>query len=171
MCICVCVFQFVVHMGVAHGSSGIILEQTGKNVGYRDRDVCGFCPQKLCCVEGGPEKLDSLINMRTIWKELKQAGVDILYSRDAGRYMGGPVLHSRTLEKMQKPMSLLLLRYLCDFAYYCSLYHGKKRAALVHLPSSGCLASVDRLVPLLQTLLRTMLAQLEDLPATASQTF
>lgn len=90
-------------MGVAHGSSGIILEQTGKNVGYRDRDVCGFCPQRLCCVEGGPEKLDSLINMRTIWKELKQAGVDILYSRDAGRYMGGPVLHSWTLEKMQKP--------------------------------------------------------------------
>lgn len=84
--ICVCVFQFAVHMGVARGSSGIILEQTGKNVGYRDRDVCGLRPQRLCCVEGGPEKLDSLINMRTIWKELKQAGVDVLYSRDAGRY-------------------------------------------------------------------------------------
>lgn len=51
-------------------------------------------------MEGGPEKLDLLINMRTVWKALKQAEVDILYSRDAGRYMGGPVLHSRTLEKI-----------------------------------------------------------------------
>lgn len=81
------------------------------------------------------------------------------------------MLHSRTLKDMQKPMSSLLLRYLCDFAYYCSLYHGERRAALVHLPSSGSLASVDGLVPVLQTVLRTMLAQLEDLPAPASQTF
>lgn len=163
-------FQFAVHLGVARGSSGIILEQTGKNEGYRDRDVCGFHPQGLCCVEGGAEILDSVINMRTIWKKLKQAGVDVLYSRDAGRYVGGPMLHLRTLEKTQKPMSSLLLRYLCDFAYYCSLYHGERRAALIHLPSSGYLALADRLVPLLQTLLQTMLVQLEDLPATDSQT-
>lgn len=168
---CVCVFQFAVHMGVAPGSSGIILEQTGKNVGYRDRDMCGFCPQRLCCVEGGPEKLDSLINIRTIWKELKRAGVDVLDSRDAGRYARGAVLHSSTLEKMQRPVSSLLLRYLCDFAHYCSLYHGEGRAAFIHLPSSSCLASADRLVPVLQSLLWTMLAQLVDLPAKVSQTF
>ncbi|TWW76367.1 Pyroglutamyl-peptidase 1-like protein [Takifugu flavidus] len=130
--------QFVLHLGVATGSTGIILEQTGKNLGYRDRDVRGFCPESHSCVEGGPEKLDSLINMRTVCKELNQAGVDVHYSRDAGRY-------------------------LCDFAYYCSLYHGERRAALVHLPTSGCLASADRLVPLLRTLLRTLLAQLENL--------
>ncbi|XP_056906931.1 pyroglutamyl-peptidase 1 [Takifugu flavidus] len=130
--------KFVLHLGVATGSTGIILEQTGKNLGYRDRDVRGFCPESHSCVEGGPEKLDSLINMRTVCKELNQAGVDVHYSRDAGRY-------------------------LCDFAYYCSLYHGERRAALVHLPTSGCLASADRLVPLLRTLLRTLLAQLENL--------
>lgn len=81
-------FQFVLHLGVATGSTGIILEQTGKDLGYRDKDVRGFCPESHCCVEGGPEKLDSLINMRTVCKELNQPGVDVHYSRDAGRYRG-----------------------------------------------------------------------------------
>lgn len=55
---------------------------------------------------------------------------------------------------------LLLPRYLCDFAYYCSLYHGDRKAALIHVPSSGSLASADTLVPLLQTLILAMLDQL-----------
>lgn len=80
-----------------------------------------------------------------------------------GRQQGSCVAFKDTGEN-SKTISVLLLRYLCDFAYYCSLYHGERRAALVHLPTSGPLASADRLVPLLQTLLRTMLAQLEDLP-------
>ncbi|XP_074489143.1 pyroglutamyl-peptidase 1 isoform X1 [Sebastes fasciatus] len=125
--------KLAVHLGVSRGSS-VFLEQTGKNSGYRDKDVCGFCPESHCCVEGGPEKLDSVVNMRAV---AKQAGPDVIYSRDAGRY-------------------------LCDFAYYCSLYHGQSRAALIHVPSSGSLASADRLVPLLQTLIHTMLEQLED---------
>ncbi|XP_070686624.1 pyroglutamyl-peptidase 1 [Pempheris klunzingeri] len=129
--------KFVVHLGLARGSRVVVLEQTGKNCGYRDKDVCGFCPESNCCVEGGPEKLDSVINMRAVSKELKQAGVDVIYSRDAGRY-------------------------LCDFAYYCSLYHGQGRAALIHVPSSGSLSSADRLVPLLQSIIQTMLDQLED---------
>ncbi|XP_076589087.1 pyroglutamyl-peptidase 1 isoform X2 [Chaetodon auriga] len=136
--------EFAVHLGLARGSSVVILEQTGKNSGYRDRDVCGFCPESHCCLEGGPEKLDSVINMRAVSKEFRQAGVDVIYSRDAGRY-------------------------LCDFAYYCSLCHGGRRAALIHVPSSGSLSSADRLVPLLQTLIRTMLDQLEDPSDSQSQ--
>ncbi|XP_076589086.1 pyroglutamyl-peptidase 1 isoform X1 [Chaetodon auriga] len=136
--------KFAVHLGLARGSSVVILEQTGKNSGYRDRDVCGFCPESHCCLEGGPEKLDSVINMRAVSKEFRQAGVDVIYSRDAGRY-------------------------LCDFAYYCSLCHGGRRAALIHVPSSGSLSSADRLVPLLQTLIRTMLDQLEDPSDSQSQ--
>lgn len=161
------VFQFVLHLGVATGSTGIILEQTGKNLGYRDKDVRGFCPESHCCVEGGPEKLDSLINMRTVCKELNRAGVDVRYSRDAGRYRGHLCCIQRHWRKCKNRacvcVCVLLLRYLCDFAYYCSLYHGERKAALVHLPTSGYLASVDRLVPLLRTLLRTLLAQLENL--------
>ncbi|KAF1386671.1 hypothetical protein PFLUV_G00097290 [Perca fluviatilis] len=134
--------KFAVHLGVARGSSVVFLEQTGKNSGYRDKDVCGFCPESQCCVEGGPEKLDSVVNMRAVAKEFKQAGTGVIYSRDAGRY-------------------------LCDFAYYFSLYHGQRRAALIHVPSSGSLTSADRLVPLLQSLIQTMLDQLEDPSETA----
>ncbi|XP_034540943.1 pyroglutamyl-peptidase 1 [Notolabrus celidotus] len=129
--------KIAVHLGVARGCSAVILEQTGKNCGYRDKDVCGFCPESHCCVEGGPEKLDSIINMRAISKKCRQAGIDVIYSRDAGRY-------------------------LCDFVYYCSLYHGQRRAALIHVPENGSLSSADRLVPLLQTLITSMLDQLED---------
>ncbi|XP_075998135.1 pyroglutamyl-peptidase 1 [Genypterus blacodes] len=129
--------KFAVHLGVSRGSSVIILEQKGKNNGYSDKDVRGFCPESGCCMEGGPEKLDSVVNMRSVSKQFTQAGTDVIYSRDAGRY-------------------------LCDFAYYSSLYHGGGRAALVHVPSCGGPASADSLVPLLQALIRAMLDQLED---------
>ncbi|XP_050929354.1 pyroglutamyl-peptidase 1 [Lates calcarifer] len=135
--------KFAVHLGIARGSSVVILEQTGKNSRYRDKDVCGFCPESHCCVEGGPEKLCSIINMRAVSKQFKEVGMDVVYSRDAGRY-------------------------LCDFAYYCSLYYGQGRAAFMHIPTSGSLASADRLVPLLQALVQTMLDQLED-PAEPAQ--
>ncbi|KAF3688859.1 Pyroglutamyl-peptidase 1 [Channa argus] len=134
--------KLAVHLGIATGSSVVTLEQTGKNCRYIDKDVCGFCPESHCCVQGGPEKLDSVINMRVVSKQFKQPGMEVVYSRDAGRY-------------------------LCDFAYYCSLYHGQRRAALIHVPSSGSLASADRLVPLLQTLIQTMLDQVKDSSETA----
>ncbi|RVE71878.1 hypothetical protein OJAV_G00056250 [Oryzias javanicus] len=127
--------KLAIHLGIARGSRVLLLEQTGRNRGYKDRDVCGFCPQS--CVEGGPEKLHSIINMRAVSKHFKDAGIDVLPSADAGRF-------------------------LCDFAYYCSLYHGHQRAAFIHMPSSGCLTSGDRLVSLLQALILTMLYQLED---------
>ncbi|XP_074533906.1 pyroglutamyl-peptidase 1 [Halichoeres trimaculatus] len=129
--------KFAVHLGISRGCSVVILEQTGKNCGYRDRDVCGYCPESHCCVEGGPEKLDSIVNMRVVSKKFRQAGVDVIYSRDAGRY-------------------------LCDYAYYCSLYHGQRRAAFIHVPSNGSLNSAGELVPLLQALIMNMLNQLEE---------
>lgn len=81
-----CVPQFAVHLGVARGSSVIILEQTGKNSGYRDRDICGFCPESHCCVDGGPEKLCSVVNMKAVSKALRKAGMEVIHSRDAGRW-------------------------------------------------------------------------------------
>ncbi|XP_071783333.2 pyroglutamyl-peptidase 1 [Centroberyx gerrardi] len=134
--------KFAVHLGIARGSRVIMLEQTGKNSGYSDRDVCGFCPESGCCMQGGAEKLDSIIDMKSLSKLLKQAGMDVIYSRDAGRY-------------------------LCDFAYYCSLLHSQGRAALIHVPASGSLASADRLVPLLQTVIQAMLRQLDGPSQTA----
>ncbi|XP_011474452.1 pyroglutamyl-peptidase 1-like [Oryzias latipes] len=115
--------KFAVHLGIARGSRVLLLEQSGRNRGFKDRDVCGFCPQS--CMEGGPEKLHSIINMRAVSKHIKDTEMDVLPSADAGRF-------------------------LCDFAYYCSLHHGHQRAAFIHIPSSGCLASADRLVPVLR---------------------
>lgn len=81
-----CMFsQFAIYLGIARGSSCVILEQTGKNSGYRDGDARGFCPVDHRCVEGGPEKLDSVVNVRAISKHFKEAGMDVVHSRDAGR--------------------------------------------------------------------------------------
>ncbi|XP_076848319.1 pyroglutamyl-peptidase 1-like protein isoform X2 [Brachyhypopomus gauderio] len=128
--------QVAVHLGIAPGSKCIILEQTAKNHGYRDRDVCGFCPAGNSCIEGGAKQLDSIISMRSLTKHLKGQGMDVIYSRDAGRY-------------------------LCDFVYYCSLYYGLNRAVLIHVPASGCLAHPDRLVPQLQAIVLVLLQQLD----------
>ncbi|XP_073706274.1 pyroglutamyl-peptidase 1 [Garra rufa] len=127
--------KVVIHLGIAPGTKGITLEQTGKNHCYKDRDVSGLCPDHHCCIEGGPERLDSIIDMRSLSKHLKSKGLDVIYSRDAGRY-------------------------LCDFVYYYSLYHGQGKAALIHVPASGCLASSERLVPQLQTIIQALLCQL-----------
>ncbi|XP_043119883.1 pyroglutamyl-peptidase 1 isoform X2 [Puntigrus tetrazona] len=131
--------KVVIHLGIAPGAKGITLEQTGKNHCYKDRDVSGLCPNHQCVIEGGPERLDSIIDMRSLSKHLKSMGLDVIYSRDAGRY-------------------------LCDFAYYYSLYCGQGRAVLIHVPASGSLASPERLVPQLQTIIQALLRQL-DRPA------
>lgn len=60
-------------------------------------------------------------------------------------------------------------RYLCDFVYYYSLYHGQGKAALIHVPASGCLASPERLVPQLQTIIYTLLRQLDSSAHTTSE--
>ncbi|XP_064525219.1 pyroglutamyl-peptidase 1-like protein [Pseudopipra pipra] len=98
-----------VHVGLASSTTVIILEQCGKNKGYQDRDACGFHPEGACCVLDGPEKIESTINMKTLWKNVSVEGIDIIFSRDAGRYI-------------------------CDYTYYTSLYYGNGRAAFIHVP-------------------------------------
>ncbi|KAK7160223.1 hypothetical protein R3I93_008002 [Phoxinus phoxinus] len=136
--------KVVIHLGIAPGSKGITLEQTGKNHCYKDRDVSGLYPVHHCCIEGGPGQLDSIIDMRSLSKHLKNMGLDVIYSRDAGRY-------------------------LCDFVYYYSLYHGQGKAALIHVPASGSLASPERLVPQLQTIIHALIRQLGSSAHTTSE--
>uniref|UniRef100_A0A8C3QIQ2 Pyroglutamyl-peptidase I like n=1 Tax=Cyanoderma ruficeps TaxID=181631 RepID=A0A8C3QIQ2_9PASS len=57
----------------------------GKNKGYQERDACGFHPEGACCVLDGPEKIESTINMKALWKNISVEGIDIILSRDAGR--------------------------------------------------------------------------------------
>ncbi|KAG6938767.1 pyroglutamyl-peptidase I-like [Chelydra serpentina] len=75
-----------VHIGLASSSKAIIiLEQCGKNKGYKEMDVCGFCPEDGCCLLDGPERIESTINMKTLWKNISVEGIDVAFSRDAGR--------------------------------------------------------------------------------------
>lgn len=55
-------------------------------------------------------------------------------------------------------------RYLCDFVYYWSLHCGRGRAAFIHVPASGSLASPYKLVPQLSAIIQAMLKELRALP-------
>uniref|UniRef100_A0A8C0J8E6 Pyroglutamyl-peptidase I like n=1 Tax=Chelonoidis abingdonii TaxID=106734 RepID=A0A8C0J8E6_CHEAB len=122
-----------VHVGLASSSKAIIiLEQCGKNKGYKEMDVCGFCPEDGCCLLDGPEKIESTINMKTLWKNISVEGIDVIYSRDAGRYI-------------------------CDYAYYTSLYYGNGKAAFIHVPPLSKLVTADFLGKALQIIILEML--------------
>jgi len=71
----------------------VTLEKCGHNVGYKGLDNCRFCPGSQCCVEGGPECIDSVIDMDTVCKRVSALGLDVTVtiSKDAGRY-GMPVI-------------------------------------------------------------------------------
>lgn len=66
----------------------VTLEKCGHNVGYKGLDNCRFCPGSQCCVEGGPECIDSIIDMDTVCKRVSALGLDVTVtiSKDAGRY-------------------------------------------------------------------------------------
>lgn len=66
-------------------------------------------------------------------------------------------------------IKLTTCRYLCDFVYYYSLHHGQGRDVLIHVPASGSLASPERLVPQLQTIIHTLLRQLGSSEHTTSE--
>uniref|UniRef100_A0A452J775 Uncharacterized protein n=1 Tax=Gopherus agassizii TaxID=38772 RepID=A0A452J775_9SAUR len=124
-----------VHVGLASSSKAIIiLEQCGKNKGYKEMDVCGFCPEDGCCLLEGPEKIESTINMKTLWKNISVEGIDVIYSRDAGRYI-------------------------CDYTYYTSLYYGNGKAAFIHVPPLSKLVTADFLGKALQIIILEMLKQ------------
>ncbi|KAF4804179.1 Pyroglutamyl-peptidase 1 [Turdus rufiventris] len=112
----------------------IVLEQCGKNKGYQERDACGFHPEGACCVLDGPEKIESTINMKTVWKNISVEGIDIILSRDAGRYI-------------------------CDYTYYTSLYYGNGRAAFIHVPPLSESVTAEFLGKALQTIILAMLEQ------------
>ncbi|KFQ11273.1 Pyroglutamyl-peptidase 1, partial [Leptosomus discolor] len=49
-------------------------------------DNCRFCPGSQCCVEGGPECIDSIIDMDTVCKRVSALGLDVTVTIYAGRY-------------------------------------------------------------------------------------
>ncbi|XP_062926503.1 pyroglutamyl-peptidase 1 [Mobula hypostoma] len=128
--------QLAVHIGVATAAKTVILEQCAKNHGYKEGDICGLTPEGNCCIEGGPEKIESLVNMRAIYKKFRSTDIAVLHSRDAGRF-------------------------LCDFVYYLSLHHGNRRACFIHIPALSSDSEAKTLGKVLQLIVREMLQQLE----------
>lgn len=85
--LCCCLFtQLVVHVGMDTSARAIILEQSGKNQGYRDADIRGFRPEGGVCLPGGPDTLESGVCMKAVCKHVAVEDVEVLFSRDAGRY-------------------------------------------------------------------------------------
>ncbi|KAG8594437.1 hypothetical protein GDO81_001204 [Engystomops pustulosus] len=127
--------QLIVHVGVSGMATAITLEQCGHNKGYLGLDNCQFCPDTQCCVEGGPECLQSTIDMDAVCKRASAAGLDevqFIVSTDAGRY-------------------------LCDFTYYTSLYESHGKSVFIHVPPLGKPYTPAQLGRALQTILQVIL--------------
>lgn len=79
--------QLVVHVGVSGMATTVTLEKCGHNKGYQGLDNCRFCPGSQCCVEDGPESIDSIIDMDAVCKRVTTLGLDVsvTISQDAGR--------------------------------------------------------------------------------------
>ncbi|XP_075857653.1 pyroglutamyl-peptidase 1 isoform X1 [Microcebus murinus] len=79
--------QLVVHVGVSGMATAVTLEKCGHNTGYKGLDNCRFCPGSQCCVEDGPESIESIIDMDAVCKRVTTLGLDVsvTISQDAGR--------------------------------------------------------------------------------------
>uniref|UniRef100_A0A8C2PZ76 Pyroglutamyl-peptidase I n=1 Tax=Cyprinus carpio TaxID=7962 RepID=A0A8C2PZ76_CYPCA len=130
--------QLVVHVGVSGMASTVTLEQCGHNQGYMRLDNCSFCPESRCCLEGGPDCIQSVIDMDTVCKRVNSSGlgVSVSVSKDAGRY-------------------------LCDYTYYTSLFLGEGRSAFVHVPPLGKPYSAEQLARALRAVILEMLELME----------
>lgn len=90
----VCALQLVVHVGVSGMATTVTLEKCGHNYGYRRLDNCNLCPKSGCCMEGGPDCINTIIDMDVVCKRVNNSdlGVSVSVSKDAGRY----VVHIRS---------------------------------------------------------------------------
>nr|XP_020471671.1 pyroglutamyl-peptidase 1-like [Monopterus albus] len=130
--------QLVVHVGVSGLATTVTLEQCGHNRGYKRLDNCSFCPASQCCMENGPDCINSVLDMDAVCKRVSDSdiGVAVSVSKDAGRY-------------------------LCEYTYYTSLYLSHGRSAFVHVPPLGKPFSSQDLGRALQAIVQEMLNLLE----------
>ncbi|XP_029380858.1 pyroglutamyl-peptidase 1 [Echeneis naucrates] len=130
--------QLVVHVGVSGLATKVALEQCGHNKGYERLDNCSFCPASHCCMENGPDCINSVLDMDAVCKKVNDSniGVNVCVSKDAGRY-------------------------LCDYTYYTSLYLGQGHSAFIHVPPLGKPYSSQDLGRALQAIIQEMLSLME----------
>lgn len=79
--------QLVVHVGVSGLATTVTLERCGHNKGYKRLDNSRFCPDSQCCIENGPDCINSVLDMDTVCKKVNNSdvGVSVSVSEDAGR--------------------------------------------------------------------------------------
>lgn len=77
--------QLTVHVGLDSAAKAVVLEQCGKNHGYREADVRGFRPELGTCLPGGSEVIESRVSMKAVSRRVAVEGVEVAFSRDAGR--------------------------------------------------------------------------------------
>lgn len=66
----------------------VTLEKCGRNHGYKGLDNSSFCPDSQCCIVGGPDCINSVIDMESVCKRVTATaglGVAVSVSKDAGR--------------------------------------------------------------------------------------
>ncbi|XP_019493386.1 PREDICTED: pyroglutamyl-peptidase 1-like protein isoform X1 [Hipposideros armiger] len=126
--------QLTVHVGLDAAAKTIVLEQCGKNRGFREADIRGFRPERGACLPDGPEVIESRVNMKVVSRRAAVEGVEVAFSRDAGRYV-------------------------CDYTYYLSLHHGNGCAALIHIPPLSPRLPASLLGKALQAIIQEMLEE------------
>uniref|UniRef100_A0A672YX43 Pyroglutamyl-peptidase I n=1 Tax=Sphaeramia orbicularis TaxID=375764 RepID=A0A672YX43_9TELE len=77
----------VIHVGVSGMTATVTLEKCGRNHGYKGLDNRSFCPDSQCCIVGGPDCIDSVLDMESVAKRVTASGlgVAVSVSKDAGR--------------------------------------------------------------------------------------
>ncbi|XP_031715373.1 pyroglutamyl-peptidase 1 isoform X1 [Anarrhichthys ocellatus] len=81
----------VVHVGVSGMATTVTLEKCGRNHGYKGLDNSSFCPDSQCCIVGGPDCINSVIDMESVCKRVTASGlgVTVSVSKDAGSLIAG----------------------------------------------------------------------------------
>ncbi|XP_033107560.1 pyroglutamyl-peptidase 1-like isoform X2 [Anneissia japonica] len=142
--------DLMVHVGVSGLATELTLEQQAHNGPYDKPDVRFMIPRNMCCMENGPQHIESRIKMAYVCHNINisQCPVKSVVSHNPGRY-------------------------LCDFIYYTSLHHihaksGQGNAAFIHVPPLGRPYTAKQLAEGLKLAILNMLQQSdsasEDIP-------
>jgi pyroglutamyl-peptidase len=78
--------DIAIHFGLG-SPCGVTLETVARNETRPSPDVTGALPPRPFVVEGGPVTLQSTLPLQVIAGRLKQAGLEVRFSDDAGGYL------------------------------------------------------------------------------------
>jgi hypothetical protein len=98
----------IVHFGVASSATGFRIETRAVNEASPAADCDGCLPAGHYVRRGGPPVLASTLPNGLIFRRLKQAGVAVSMSRDAGRYLCNATLYNSLLLARSLPQRPLV---------------------------------------------------------------